>query len=141
MPHAYRIVVPTARQPVKAKLAMCSTLSAQRHDGIDDIIVILLQRLDRLLPRNARLRHDQLDILGLEPGIIHLLALILVVVLLAVAGVDRLAFAVLVRMVVAGVRVAAAGSGVVGRGQVLRRLMLRGLVEVFDLGLAEDAAS
>ena len=44
-------------------------------------------------------------------------------------------------MVVAGVRVAAAGSGIVGRGQVLRRLMLRGLVEVFDLGLAEDAAS
>lgn len=40
-----------------------------------------------------------------------------------------------------GVRVAVAGPGAVGCRQVLRRLGLRGLVEVFDFGFAEDAAS
>jgi len=44
-------------------------------------------------------------------------------------------------VVVASVRVAVAGSGVVGCGQILRCLGLGRLVEVFDLGFAEDAAS
>ncbi len=40
------------------------------------------QRLDRLLPRNPGLIHDEFDILGLESRIIHLLPIIILLILL-----------------------------------------------------------
>lgn len=101
---------------------------------------MLIQRLNRFLPRHPRLRHHQIDILSLQPRIVDLLTIILVVVgaLFPVPGVDGFAFAV-VRVVVAGV-----GFCVVGGGAfLLRELLDRGGlglgVEVFDFGFAEDA--
>jgi hypothetical protein len=40
-------------------------LYAQRHDGVDYVIVVFLQCLDSLVPRDTCLGHDQLDILVL----------------------------------------------------------------------------
>lgn len=80
------------------------------------------QSLDSLLLRHARLCHDQLDILSLDARVVDLLAIVIVVIvlLLAVTGVDSLAFSVVVRVpglgvVVAGV-VGALGFGELGGG-------------------------
>ena len=112
-----------------------STLYAQRHDTINNIIVVLLQRLDRALPAHARLRHHEFDVLGLEPGVIHLLAVILLL-LCSLLVLDRLALV----GAVGGVIV----TGVVIGGLRGELLSSRGLglgVEVLDLGLAEDAVT
>mmetsp|Transcript_1107 Transcript_1107/g.2690 ORF Transcript_1107/g.2690 Transcript_1107/m.2690 type:complete len:216 (+) Transcript_1107:147-794(+) len=41
-------------------------LSSERHDGIDQIPIVLFQRRHRLGTRTRRLTHDQIDILGLH---------------------------------------------------------------------------
>jgi len=82
-----------------------SILRAKRHDGVDDIVVVLLERLNRLLPAHARLRHHELNVLGLESRLVDLFAVVLFLVLLLGTGVDGLA---LVAVVVAGVGVGTA---------------------------------
>lgn len=108
-------------------------LYAQSHDGIDNIVVVLLECLDSLLPTHACLCHDQLNVLGLETSVIDLLAIILFLFLLSVARIDSLA---LVRVIVAGV--VTTSTFLVGELLSSRSLGLR--VEVLDLGLSEDAA-
>lgn len=111
---------------------------AQRHNRIDNIIAILLQRLNRLLPRHTRLRHHQINILTLQPAIIHLL--VIVIVLLHLLGLLVL-FLVAVLVVVLAVVVArvVAGGGALLGGELLRGAGLGLRVQVFDFGFAEDA--
>ena len=103
-------------------------------------MIILLQRLDRLLPRHARLRHHQLDVLGLHARLVDLLILVVVLLFfLGVARVDGLALAGVVRVVVA--RVAAGAALGVGCGELRGSVGLGLRVQVLDLGLAENAGS
>ena len=78
-----------------------SHLYAESHDGVDNIIVILLERLDRLLPADASLSHDEFDVLGLESRVVDLFAVVLFLLCLCrLASLNGLA---LVAVVVAGV--------------------------------------
>jgi hypothetical protein len=106
-------------------------LYAQGHDAVDNVVVVLLEGLDGLLPADAGLGHDELDVLGLKTGVIDLLAVILL--LLGLGALDGLALGTLGGVVVAGV--------VVGRlvGELLGSLGLSLGVEVLNLGLTEDA--
>lgn len=53
---------------------------------------MLLQSLDSLLPRHARLSHNQFDILRLNACIIHLNAIIFLLFFLRVGAFDGFAF-------------------------------------------------
>ena len=107
-------------------------LYAQGHDTVDNVVVVLLEGLDGLLPADAGLGHDELDVLGLKTGVIDLLTVILLL-LLGLGTLDSLALDTLGGVVVAGV--------VVGRlvGELLSSLSLSLGVEVLNLGLTEDA--
>jgi hypothetical protein len=76
-------------------------LYTQSHDTVDDVVVILLERLDRLLSADACLGHDELDVLRLQTCVIHFLAIVfLLLSSLLGATFDRLALAVMVVVVV-----------------------------------------
>lgn len=111
------------------------SLYAQRHDGVYDVVVVLLEGLDGLLPGDTSLLHDKLNVLALETGVINLLVIVLLLFLLLVL--DGLALGGLVTVVVASV--------VVGLGLGLSKLLGGGGlglgVEVLDLGLTEDAGA
>jgi hypothetical protein len=126
--HIHNFSYPLLSLPISHRTG--NALHAQRHDRVDYIIVILLQRLDGLLPRHRRLLHDELNILALKTLLVNLLSIIIVIlVLLGVAAVDGLALAV----VVAGVGVCLSLDDLLGGGGLSLG------VEVLDLGLAEDA--
>ena len=112
-----------------------STSYAEGHDGVDDIIVVLAQGLDGLLPGHVGLSHDQVNVLGLEATLVNRLAIILLIVLLGLGGLC--AEFGLVLVVVASVLTASSLSG----GQLLGSRSLGLGVQVLDLGLTEDAAS
>jgi len=113
-------------------------LHTQCHDRVDYVVVILLQRLDCLLPRDGCLLHDQLNVLALQVILIDLLVILIFVVVVMVVVVT----AVIVAAVVDGLPLAVVvtcvgvllglddllGSGGLGLG-----------VEVLDLGFSEDA--
>lgn len=109
-------------------------LYAERHDGVDDIVVVLAQGLDGLLARHISLSHDELNVLGLEASLIDLLAIILFLLLLGL-GLGGLALAVVVVVVVTGVL----ASGGLSSSQLLSSGGLSLGVQVLDLGLTEDA--
>lgn len=109
-------------------------LYAQCHDTVDDVVVILLERLDGLLSAYAGLGHDKLNILSLETSVVNLLPVILLL-LSWFAG-----------ALLNGLPLVSAVGGVVVRGLVggLRGELLGGgslslNVEVLNFGLAEDA--
>ena len=113
-----------------------STSYAERHDRVHDIIVVLPEGLDGLLPGHVGLSHDQVNVLGLEATLVNLLAILFLIVLLGLGGLC--AEFGLVLVVVAGVLTASASlSG----GQLLGSRSLGLGVQVLDLGLTEDAAS
>jgi hypothetical protein len=68
--------MPTFTHHVLSPPQRCS-LYAQSHNAVDNVIVVLLQCFDSLLPANTRLRHHELDILALQAGLINLFAIIL----------------------------------------------------------------
>lgn len=107
------------------------SLNTQCHNGVDDIVVVLLQGLDGLLPADVGLGHDKLDILVLNALGVDLLAVILLLLLLGI-GVGGLAGL--------GVAVARVVVLTTGSGELLGGSLLGSGVEVLDLGLAEDAA-
>lgn len=112
-----------------------STSYAERHDRVHDIIVVLPEGLDGLLPGHVGLSHDQVNVLGLEATLVNRLAIILLIVLLGLGGLC--AEFGLVLVVVASVLTASSLSG----GQLLGSRSLGLGVQVLDLGLTEDAAS
>lgn len=94
-----------------ALTAQPRSLYAESHDGVDNIIVILPQGGDGLLTGNARLSHDQLDVLSLETGLVDLLTIILLLFLLGLGlGGLALAVVVVVVMIVTGVLTSSLGS-------------------------------
>lgn len=109
-------------------------LDAESHDGVDDIVVVLLERLDSLLPRYVGLRHDELNVLVLDALGVHLLAVVLLLLgSLVGAGVGTL------DGLAAGLAVVVAGVVVLSGGELLGSGGLSRGVEVLDLGLTEDA--
>lgn len=116
-------------------------LNAQRHDGVDYVVIVLFQGLDGLGAGDTGLGHDELDILVLEAGGINLLLLlillIVVVVLFVLLGVSALnSLGVVVAVVVTGVVVLGTGGG-----ELLGGSLLGGGVQILNLGLTEDATS
>jgi hypothetical protein len=120
--------------PARARGKESAALDAQRHDGVDYVVVVLLQGLDGLVPADVRLGHDELNVLLLDTvGVdVLLVILLLLIVLLGVGRAGGLGLAV----AVAGVVV----LGTAGGGELLGSGGLGGGVEVLDLGLTEDAA-
>ena len=115
-------------------------LYAQGHDTVDNVVVVLLEGLDGLLPADAGLGHDELDVLGLKTGVIDLLTVILLLLGLLL---DLLLLAVSVGVVVV-VIVVVAGVAVtllLSLGELLGGGSLSLGVEVLDLGLTEDAGA
>ena len=107
-------------------------LYAQGHDTVDNVVVVLLEGLDGLLPAHAGLGHDKLDVLGLETSAVDLLAIVLLLLLL-LGTLDGLALVTLGGVIVAGVVVGGLA------GELLGSLGLGLGVEVLNLGLTEDA--
>jgi hypothetical protein len=107
---------------------------AERHDRVDDIVVILLECLDSLLPGHIGLSHDELNVLGLQTRVVNLLAVVLILVLLSL-GLRGLALAL--GVVVTSVSVGTCG---LGSSELLSSIDLRLSVQVLNLGLTEDAA-
>lgn len=119
-------------------LATHTRLYAEIHNGVDDVVVVVLEGLDGLLPGHASLLHDELDVLGLETLIINLLVviLLLLIVLVVLLVLDGLVLMVVIVVVImAGV--------VVGRSLGIGELLSSGglglRVQVLDLSLTEDA--
>ena len=107
-------------------------LYAEGHDAVDNVVVVLLEGLDGLLPAHAGLGHDELDVLGLKASVVDLLAIVLLLLLL-LGTLDGLALVTLGGVVVAGVVVGGLA------GELLGSLGLGLGVEVLNLGLTEDA--
>jgi hypothetical protein len=107
-------------------------LYAEGHDTVDNVVVVLLEGLDGLLPAHAGLGHDELDVLGLETSVVDLLTIVLLL-LLGLGTLDGLALVTLVGVVVAGVVVGGLA------GELLGSLGLGLGVEVLNLSLTEDA--
>lgn len=107
-------------------------LDTEGHDRVDNVVVVLLERLDGLLPRYVGLRHDELDVLVLDALGIHLLAIIFLLLGGLLVGVTTLDSLARLAVVVARVVVLSGGKLLGGRG-------LGGGVKVLDLGLTEDA--
>ena len=107
---------------------------AEGHDRVDNVVVVLLQSLDGLLPADVCLGHDEFDVFGFETGVVDLFAVIFFFLLglFRVTTLDGLAL-VAVIVIMTGV--------ISGRlcGKLLRGTGLGGRVEVFNLGLSEDA--
>ena len=112
-----------------------SCLYAESHDGVDDIVVVLLQGLDGLLAGDGSLLHDKLDVLGLKTRVIDLLTVVLLLDLLLDLLLLAVSVVVVVVVVVAGVVVAL----LLSLGELLGGGSLSLGVQVLDLGLTEDA--
>lgn len=112
---------------------MSSTLLSytQCHDGVDNIIVVVFECLDGLLPRHASLSHDEFNVLGLKTGVVDLLAVVLLLLLLLGLGLLALA------LVLVGVL---GGSGALSGSELLGGRGLGLGVQVLNLGLTEDTA-
>ena len=113
-----------------------SCLYAESHDGVDDIIVVLLQGLDGLLAGDGSLLHDKLDVLGLKTRVIDLLTVILLLLDLLL---DLLLLAVSVVVVVVVVVAGVVVTLLLSLGELLGGGSLSLGVQVLNLGLTEDA--
>jgi hypothetical protein len=110
-----------------------SCLDAECHDGVDNVVVVVLECLDSLLARHTGLGHDKFDVLGLQAGIVDFFVIV-IVFLLSLLVFNLLALSVLIVVIVTGVVFTGLLSSELlsGGGLVLR-------VEILDLGLTEDA--
>lgn len=104
----------------------------ESHDRVDNIIVILPQRLDGLLARDIGLGHNQINVLGLKAALVNLLTVVLLLFLLGL-DLGGLALAKVVLVVVTGVL-----TGGLGGSQLLGGGSLRLSVQVLNFGLTED---
>jgi hypothetical protein len=102
-------------------------LDAQCHDRVDYIVVVLFERLDSFLARNAGLCHDKFNVLVLNAVRVYLFVIFLFLLGLALVAVTSV---VVAGMVVLGRLVGELlGSGGLGAG-----------VQVLDLSLTKDTA-
>lgn len=108
-------------------------LYAQRHDTVDDIVVVLLECLDGLLPADAGLGHDKLNVLGLETSVVDLFTVVLLLSWFARSLLNGLALVSAVGRVVVGSLVSSL------RGELLSGGSLSLNVEILNLGLAKNA--
>jgi hypothetical protein len=102
-------------------------LYTQRHDRIDNVVVVFLQSFDSLLPRYACLLHDEFNVLALQASFVDLLIIILFL-FLGITGINCLALAVIVGSLCC-----------FGVGELLSGSSLRLGIKVFDLSLTKDA--
>lgn len=108
---------------------------AECHDRIDDIVVVLPEGLDGLLTGDVGLGHDEVNVFGLETGLVNFLAVVFLFFLL-VLGLGGLALGKVLLDLVAGVLTTTGG---LGGSQLLSGRSLGLRVQVLDLGLTEDA--
>lgn len=112
-----------------------SVLDAECHDGVDYVVIVLLEGLDGLRAGHGGLGHDELNVLVLEALGVNLLIVILFLLLGVAAALDGLGV-LAVAVVVTGVVVLATTLG-----QLLGSGLLGGRVQVLNLGLTEDAVT
>lgn len=109
-------------------------LYAQCHDTVDNIVVVLLECLDGLLPTDAGLGHDKLNVLGLETGVVNLLTIVFLLLgWLARTLLNGLALVGTISGVVVGSLVCRLCGELLGGGSLSLN------VEVLNLGLTKDA--
>lgn len=106
------------------------TLDTQSHDGVDNVIVVLLQRLDGFLAADVGLGHYQLNVLVLQTLDINLLFILIVLILIG--------FRVLSSLGGQGVAVAGVIAVRAGLGELLGSSLLGGGVHVLNLGFAKN---
>lgn len=112
-------------------------LDTQGHDGVDDVIIVLLESLDSLFATDIGLGHDQLNILILKAfglDLVVIVVLIFIFLLLLFLGLGSLDGLAGLAVVVAGVVLGTLGGELSSGG------LLGGSVDVLDLGLTEDTA-
>lgn len=112
----------------------------ERHNGIDNVIVVFFERLHSLLPRHRGLGHDQFDILSLKARIIDFLTIVFFLLLLGFRGIDALALDFL-REVDTALGLSTTLAGVLGGSKLLSGGCLCLGVQILDLGLTEDASN
>ena len=106
------------------------------HERFDNL---LFERLDSFLLWHTGLRHHQFNVLGFDPGFIHFLPIVIIVIVsfLSVAGINSFAFAMVVRVIVSRVGIVS-GVDVFGSGKLRGSVGLSLRVEVLDLGFTKD---
>ena len=114
--------------------SLAALLYAERHNTVHNVVVVLLERLDCLLPADASLRHDELNVLGLETRVVDFLAIVLFLLsdLLRSIALDGFALVSISSVIVAGVVIGGLRSELLGRGCLGLR------VQVLNLSFAED---
>ena len=113
-------------------------LYAQSHDGIDYVVVILLQCLHSFVPRDTCLSHDKLNVLVLKTCSIDLLSIILILILLVVTSLDGLAFSVVMAgVIVTRVIMASVVVGVLSSKLLSGRSLCLG-IEILNFGLTKN---
>ncbi|KAI3482895.1 hypothetical protein L1887_54217 [Cichorium endivia] len=112
-----------------AKLGAATRLAGV-HDGVDEVAVGLLERLDRLPARAAHLLHDEVDVLGVDALLVDGRVVVLLLLFslglgsaTGLRGLQRLGEQTLLRL---------------GLSHLLSSLRLGELRHVLGLGLAED---
>lgn len=115
-----------------------SRLCGQFHDSIHYIIVVGFQGLDSLVSRDGGLRHDELDVLGFQAGVIDWLAVVFFCLLLLFG---RGSLLVVMVMVVVVIVTSVFVGFVFTRGELLGSSKLVSSSGVLDLSLTEDTVA
>jgi hypothetical protein len=110
--------------------------SAQCHDRVDYVILILFQCFDCFLSRHISLSHHQLNVLALQLAIIDFL--VVIIILFRLLG---LFFALAVIVIVPSMVMTSmiTGIGILGSCELLGSIGLSLRVQVFDLRFTKDA--
>lgn len=111
---------------------LMAILIAERHDTVDDIVIVLLQSLDCLLPADASLGHHKLDVLRLKASVVDLFAIVFFFLHRFLLTLDGLTLVFGCVLVIGTLNLSLCG-------ELLSSGCLGLRVEIFDLGFAEDA--
>lgn len=114
------------------------TLYAKRHYGIHNVVPVLFQCLDSLVPRDTCLSHNQLDILRFQTGVIHLFPVVLVLILLRIPRLNGLTLSAVMWVIVTGVGIAITSMIIVGGSNAFQSIVADLRTEILDFGFTED---
>jgi hypothetical protein len=78
-------------------------LYTESHDRIDYVILIFLQCLHSLVPRDIRLLHHEFDVFCFQTRIVNFLTIIILFIFLFFTSINSLAFTVVMGVVMARV--------------------------------------